>query len=84
MSGNDTIVPLRPVVADEPVAPTLDAIVGQMEMMASNIAILIELATRMDTRVRALELSVRKTERRNVPVIVNQLGQPVKSGSPSA
>lgn len=82
MSESDKVVSIRPAISTvpvEPVAPTLEAVITQMEVMASNIAILIEFATRMDMRIRALELSMRKMERRNVPAIVNQDGRPVTS-----
>lgn len=63
----------------EPSEPSIAMLIATIEEMDRGIKMMIGVIAEQDRRIRYLELQERKAARRNVPVIVNQLGQPVKS-----
>lgn len=63
----------------EPIEPSIAMLMATIEEMDRGIKMMIGVITEQDKRLRYLELQDRKAQRKNIPVIVNQLGQPVKS-----
>jgi hypothetical protein len=56
---------------------TVDMLMATIEQMDQGIKLVIQVIADHDKRLRALELSVRKLERKNVPSIVNSQGERV-------
>lgn len=50
-----------------------------VEQMDAGMKMALDLLVQYDQRIRFLELAQRKADRRNVPVIVNSSGSPVRS-----
>lgn len=63
----------------EPTEPSIAMLMATIEEMDRGIKMMIAVIAEQDKRIRYLELQDRKAQRKNMPVIVNQLGQPVKS-----
>lgn len=66
-----------PAPQQEP--PSLESLMLLVEQMDRGMKLMIDVIAQYDYRLRALELAVRKLARKNVPAIVNQRGQPVRS-----
>ncbi len=78
----DNVTPLRPPPVQGPslpIEPSIPMLMATIEEMDRGMKLMIGVITDHDRRIRYLELQERKAARRNVPAIVNQLGQPVKS-----
>lgn len=78
----DNVTPLRPPPVQgpsQPTEPTTAMLMALIEEMDRGIKLMIGVIAEQDRRLRYLELQDRKAQRKNMPVIVNQLGQPVKS-----
>lgn len=78
----DNVTPLRPPPLQgpsQPTEPSIAMLMATIEEMDRGIKMMIAVIAEQDKRIRYLELQDRKAQRKNMPVIVNQLGQPVKS-----
>lgn len=78
----ENVIPLRPPPVQgpsQPTEPSIAMLVATIEEMDRGIKMMITVIAEQDKRIRYLELQERKAQRKNIPVIVNQLGQPVKS-----
>lgn len=78
----ENVVPLRPAQPQgpsQPTEPSIAMLLATIEEMDRGIKMMITVIAEQDKRIRYLELQERKAQRKNIPVIVNQLGQPVKS-----
>lgn len=69
------VVPLR--AQSQETDLTIEALIGAVEQLDQGVRLMTEVIGQQDKRIRALELAMRKLEKKNVPVIVNQHGQPV-------
>lgn len=84
MAENVLSFPAKIEQADTPAAPpneareALDAVkalTATVEELDRGMKMMVGIIAEHDTRLRALELAVRKLERRNVPAIVNPRGE---------
>lgn len=80
------VIEFPPKISDTD-ASIADLVETVAQMMAVNEAIdqgmklVLKVLTDQEKRIRALELSIRKLERKNLPVIVNSRGEGVSSNA---
>lgn len=67
----------RAVAITEQDAPTIEQLVLTVEGLDKGMKLMIGVITDQDRRLRTLKLAKNKADRKTVPVIVNQHGQPV-------
>lgn len=77
----ENVVPLRSPepVPFQPTEPSIAQLLAMCEEMDRGMKLMVGVIAEQDKRIRHLELQERKAARRNVPVIVNQMGQPVSA-----
>ena len=71
------VVELRPKSDDDKPDQTLEVLIAAVEQLDQGVRLMTTVIGQQDKRIRALELAMRKLEKKNVPAIVNQLGERV-------
>ena len=71
------VVPLRPKADDEKPDATLEVLIDTVRQLDEGVRLMTTVIGQQDKRIRALELAMRKLEKKNVPAIVNQHGERV-------
>jgi hypothetical protein len=86
MSADGEVVPFlgnarrgteQKVDGEKSLLDTIANLTASFESLDQGLKLMIDALTQQDKRIRALELALRKAERKNVPVLVNQHGEKV-------
>ncbi len=77
INHGDQPQPEEPPVADGGMEAIVSQLLDTVGHMDAGFKMMAGLIADIELRVRRLELAQRKVDRKNIPVIVNRLGQPV-------